>query len=179
MKKGVIATAIMASVAAWAGTDMKTGTFATTATRTVYTNTVNVGAWGLGPVVGGFTQPRELCKVIVKNNTATNASVAIAMEDIADWTTLTGSPVTAAAGTQAIAYPAREYTETMAGYITTNILTVVVDGETTNRYPMAVAVPVTTTVTKSTPYMVRTLRFITTLDATNAPSTVTWGVEYK
>ena len=163
MKKGVIATAIMASVAAWAGTDMKTGTFATTATRTVYTNTVNVGAWGLGPVVGGFTQPRELCKVIVKNNTASDASVAIAMEDLADWTTLTGSPVTASAGTQAIAYPAREYTETMAGYVVTG----------------DVQVASTTTVTKSTPYMVRTLRFITTLASTNAPSTVTWGVEYK
>ena len=162
--KQMIAIAVMAcSLPLLAGMDMKTGTFATSATQTVYTNTVEIGGWGLGPVIGGTVQPRELLKVIIKNNTATNASVAIAMEDIADWTTLTGSPVTAVAGAQAIGYPARTYTETMAGYVVTN----------------DVLVAATTTVTKSVPYWARKIRLITTLAATNAPSTVTWGLEYR
>lgn len=161
--KQMIVVAIMASLGAMAGMEMKTGTFATTWTQTVYTNEVTIGSWGLGPVIGGVVPPRELYKVIVKNNTLSSSSTAIAMEDLADWTTLTGSPIVAATTAQAIAYPARQYTETMAGYVVTN----------------DVLVAVTTTVTKPTPYWVRKIRLITTLDSTNAPSTVTWAVEYR
>ncbi len=166
--KLMIAVAIMAcSVGLVARADMsvKTGVITTTATRAVYTNIVDVPQELFAPtVIGGAPRAAMLYKIVVKNNTLTNASVAVEMEDVADtWTALTGSPVAVTFGEQAMSYPARLVTETIAGYVVTSDV------------PLAV----TSTVTKSTPYWVRRVRLITTLTTATNASTLNWTINYS
>lgn len=138
-------------------------TITTTATRTVYTNVVTVPTPNVGAVPGSMAVYRALDKIVVKNNTLSSASVAVAMEDLDEWTTLTGSPVVAATTAQTVGYPWRGVTESIAGYVVTN----------------DVPVSVTSTVTKYVPYPVHRLRMITTLNETNAASTVNAAVHFQ
>lgn len=192
-----------------------TGTFATTATQTVYTNFVQVGGAGLNTPLGESPAYRQIEKIVIKNNTLSSSSTTVEMLDIADWTTLGGSPVVATTTAQTVLYPVRSVTETITGgyvvtnypvefvtaayttYVTTNYpVQFETAGEgTTNYYMVDVLVPVevpavtnvymqtalaatTETVTKNAPYWANRLRLITTLDQTNAVSSLQWAVHY-
>ena len=162
--KTMIACAIMAcAVGLTAIADVIPGTITTTWTQTVYTNYVQVNAPFSVVPIGGTPVYKALEKIVLKNNTASSASMAVAMADIDDWTTLTGSPIVAATTAQTVAYPWRGVTETQAGYVVTN----------------DVLVASTTTVTKYVPYNVNRLRLITTLNSTNYPSTLKFTVQVQ
>lgn len=162
--KTMIACAIMACASSLTAiADVIPGTITTTWTQTVYTNYVQVNAPFSVVPIGGTPVYKALEKIVLKNNTASSASMAVAMADIDDWTTLTGSPIVAATTAQTVAYPWRGVTETQAGYVVTN----------------DVLVASTTTVTKYVPYNVNRLRLITTLNSTNYPSTLKFTVQVQ
>ena len=176
-----------------AGADILTGTTTTTITQSIYTNYVQVGGSTFGMPVSSSPRYRVLDKIVVKNNTGSSSSTAVATLDIDDWTTLNGSPIVAATTAQTIAYPVRSVTETVTGgYAVTNYPVAVVNGgmtittgdvvvvqsPTTNYYMQSLLVATTETVTKNEQYWVNRLRLITTLDATNAVSTIKWAVEF-
>ena len=138
-------------------------TVTTTATQAVYTNVVDVPQPTVGAIFGAAGPFRLLEKVVVKNNTLTNASVSVEMADLDDWTTLTGSPVTAATRAQGIGYPARLVAETIAGYVVTGDV------------PLAV----TSTVTRPEPYWVQRVRLITTLTTATNASTLKLGLQFR
>lgn len=164
MKKMMVAVAIMAcAVGLTAVADVIPGTITTTWTQTVYTNYVQINAPFSVIPIGGTSVYKEFEKIVLKNNTGSSASMAVAMADIDDWTTLTGSPVVAATTAQTVAYPWRGVTETIAGYVVTN----------------DVPISVTSTVTKYVPYNVNRLRLITTLNTTNSPSTLKFTVHVQ
>ena len=164
MKKMLIAMAIIACAAFGLLADplVKTETVSTIWSQSVYTNYVTVDNTGIIPV-GGTDVYRPVFKVAIKNNTASSASVAVAMDDLGTWTTLTGSPVTATAGAVGIGYPARLVTETSYGWVGTSSAVQAV----TNSYLRPVA------------YMAHKIRLITTFNSTNAPSTYETAVMFQ
>lgn len=165
MKKLMIAMAIMACAAVGLRADplVKTDTVATTWTQSVYTNYATVDNSLTTQVIGGTDAYRTLLKVAVKNNTASSASTVVAMDDLGTWTTLTGSPVTAAAAAVGIGYPARLVTETSYGWVGTS----------------SAVQAVTNTYSRPVQYTVHKLRMITTLNTTNAPSTFQTSVLFQ
>jgi len=172
--------AIVCAVGLFADTLVVPVTVTTSATQTVYTNEIAIPAPTVGSILGGTPVYRPFEKIVVKNNTLSSASVAVEMEDLDEWTTLTGSPVVAATTAQTVGYPWRAVTESHTGYVTTNRLVMCSTGDGgTNYTSQLVAVPVTTTVTKYMPYSVHRLRLITTLNATNAASTVKAAVHFQ
>lgn len=162
MKKMMIAMAIMACAASLlAGSSTLPGTVTTAWAYTVYTNTVTLDT-SIIPI-GGSGKAVQLNKIVIQNNTASSASVAVQMNDIDGWTTLTGSPVTAAAGAIGTVYPARLVTETSYGWVGTSSAVQAV----TNSYLRPVG------------YNVQKLRLITTLNSTNYPGTVKYAIQYQ
>lgn len=162
MKRMMIAMAIMACAASLlAGSSTIPGTVTTSWAYAVYTNTVTLDQ-SLIPI-GGSGKSVQVNKVVIQNNTASSASVAVQMADIDGWTTLTGSPVTAATTATGIAYPARLVTETSYGWVGTSSAVQAV----TNSYLRPVA------------YNANRLRLITTLNSTNYPGTVKYAIEIQ
>lgn len=160
--KLMIAVAIMALAATglMAGPSVHSGTVTTTWAAAVYTNTVFDSA--IVPT-GDSGQLFQLDKVVIQNDTASSASVEVQMNDIDGWTTLTGSPVTAAAGLIGTVYPARLVTETSYGWVGTSSAVQSV----TNSYLRPVR------------YNVNKLRLITTLNSTNYPGAVKYTIHYE